>query len=79
MPLHSLVCLAPQAPRPSTLRVPTEISTPVVFGHPFNFTQLRSRGHYTATPEMRAYFKAVHYLTTLAAKDTECPAEDQRC
>ncbi len=39
-----------------------------VFGDPFDFTELRPRGHYASTPEMEAYFKAVHYLTTLAAK-----------
>ncbi|MGC2110709.1 MAG: DUF3160 domain-containing protein, partial [Candidatus Korobacteraceae bacterium] len=39
-----------------------------VFGAPFDFTELRPRGHYTSTPEMEAYFKAVHYLTSLAAK-----------
>ncbi|MGD1106911.1 MAG: DUF3160 domain-containing protein [Terracidiphilus sp.] len=38
-----------------------------VFGKPFNFTELTPRGYYTATPEMRQYFKAVHYLTTAAA------------
>lgn len=39
-------------------------------GPGFDFTELRPRGHYTATPEMQAYFKAVHYLTTLAATKT---------
>jgi hypothetical protein len=38
-----------------------------VFDEPFNFTELRPRGYYTATPEMQQYFKAVHYLTTAAA------------
>jgi hypothetical protein len=38
-----------------------------VFGKPFDFTELTPRGYYTATPEMSEYFKAVHYLTTLAA------------
>ena len=39
----------------------------MVFGKPFDFTELKPRGHYTATPEMSAYFKAVHYLTSLSA------------
>ena len=39
-----------------------------VFGGNFDFTELRPRGHYTTTPEMEAYFKAVHYLTNLAAE-----------
>jgi len=38
-----------------------------VFGKPFDFTELKPRGHYTASPEMSAYFKAVHYLTSLSA------------
>jgi len=38
-----------------------------VFGTVFDFTELTPRGHYTATPEMQEYFKAVHYLTTAAA------------
>jgi hypothetical protein len=38
-----------------------------VFGKPFDFTELTPRGYYTATPEMSEYFKAVHYLTSLAA------------
>ena len=39
-----------------------------VFGEPFDFAELKPRGHYASTPEMAEYFKAVHYLTTLAAK-----------
>lgn len=39
-----------------------------VFGEQFDFTELKPRGHYTSSPEMEAYFKAVHYLTELAAK-----------
>ncbi len=38
-----------------------------VFGKAFNFTELTPRGYYTATPEMKEYFKAVHYLTSVAA------------
>ncbi len=38
-----------------------------VFGKPFDFTELTPRGYYTATPEMQEYFKAVHYLTSVAA------------
>ena len=38
-----------------------------VFGEAFNFTELTPRGYYTATPEMQEYFKAVHYLTSVAA------------
>ena len=38
-----------------------------VFGKAFNFTELTPRGYYTATPEMQEYFKAVHYLTSVAA------------
>ena len=38
-----------------------------VFGKPFDFTELTPRGYYTATPEMSEYFKAVHYLTSVAA------------
>jgi hypothetical protein len=38
-----------------------------VFGKPFDFAELTPRGHYTATAEMSAYFKAVHYLTSLSA------------
>jgi len=41
--------------------------TSPVFGAAFNFTELKPRGHYAATPAMAAYFKAVHYLTSLAA------------
>ena len=37
-----------------------------VFDEKFDFTELKPRGHYTSTPEMEAYFKAVHYLTELA-------------
>ncbi len=39
----------------------------VSFGRNFNFGELRPRGHYLSGPEMAAYFKAVHYLTALAA------------
>ncbi|HEY1804596.1 MAG TPA: DUF3160 domain-containing protein [Terracidiphilus sp.] len=38
-----------------------------VFGKQFDFTELTPRGYYTATPEMQEYFKAVHYLTSVAA------------
>ncbi len=38
-----------------------------VFGKTFDFTELTPRGYYTATPEMQEYFKAVHYLTSVAA------------
>jgi len=38
-----------------------------VFGKAFDFTELMPRGYYTATPEMQQYFKAVHYLTSVAA------------
>jgi hypothetical protein len=44
-----------------------------VFGGSFNFTELTPRGHYTSTPEMSAYFKAVHYLTSLAAESGAAP------
>ena len=37
-----------------------------VFGGQFDFTELKPRGHYTSSPEMEAYFKAVHYLTELS-------------
>jgi hypothetical protein len=36
-----------------------------VFGAEFDYSELKPRGHYT-TPDMAAYFKAVHYLTQLA-------------
>jgi hypothetical protein len=39
----------------------------LVFQKSFTFAELKPRGHYSATPEMSAYFKAVHYLTALAA------------
>ena len=38
-----------------------------VFAKAFDFTELTPRGYYTATPEMQEYFKAVHYLTSVAA------------
>jgi hypothetical protein len=38
-----------------------------VFDKAFNFTELTPRGYYTATPEKQEYFKAVHYLTSVAA------------
>ncbi len=38
-----------------------------VFGKAFDFSELTPRGYYTATPEMAEYFKAVHYLTSVAA------------
>ena len=44
-----------------------------VFGKPFDFTELTPRGHYSATPEMSAYFKAVHYLTSLSAASGTAP------
>lgn len=31
----------------------------------FNFAELRPRGHYTSSPEMKVYFRAVHYLTVI--------------
>jgi hypothetical protein len=37
------------------------------FGGVFDFGELKPRGHYASAPEMMAYFKAVHYLTALAA------------
>jgi hypothetical protein len=42
-------------------------ATSPVFGHEFDYAELRPRGHYTSTAEMGSYFKAVHYLTALAA------------
>jgi hypothetical protein len=44
-----------------------------VFGAPFDFTELTPRGYYTSTPEMSAYFKAVHYLTSLSASSGAAP------
>jgi len=38
-----------------------------VFGKDFNYTELTPRGHYTMSPEMETYFKAMHYLTQLGA------------
>lgn len=38
-----------------------------VFGKAFNYAELTPRGHYTMSPEMEAYFKAMHYLTQLGA------------
>lgn len=39
-------------------------STPsTVLGPDFNFAELRPRSHYTTSPEMKEYFRAVHYLT----------------
>jgi Protein of unknown function (DUF3160) len=43
-----------------------KFSSPV-FGKAFDFSELTPRGYYTATPEMQEYFKAVHYLTSVAA------------
>ncbi|HTE46339.1 MAG TPA: DUF3160 domain-containing protein, partial [Gemmatimonadaceae bacterium] len=34
-----------------------------VFGSELKFAELMPRSHYTTTPEMREYFRAVHYLT----------------
>jgi hypothetical protein len=44
-----------------------------VFGAPFDFAELTPRGYYTSTPEMAAYFKAVHYLTSLSAASGAAP------
>jgi len=33
---------------------------------PFNYAELKPRGHYTASPEAQKYFRAVHYLTELS-------------
>lgn len=38
-----------------------------VFGKEFNYAELTPRGHYTSSPEMVAYFKAMHYLTQLGS------------
>jgi hypothetical protein len=38
-----------------------------VFGKPFNYAELTPRGHYTSSPELATYFKAMHYLTQLGA------------
>lgn len=32
----------------------------------FPFSELLPRGHYTSSPEMSAYFRAVHYLTSIS-------------
>ena len=37
-------------------------------GGDFDFSELKPRGHYSADAEMAAYFRAVHYLTTVSAK-----------
>ena len=39
----------------------------------FDFSELTPRGHYTGSPEMAAYFRAVHYLTQMAAKIDPAP------
>jgi len=39
-----------------------------VLGADFDFSELKPRGHYAADAEMAAYFRAVHYLTTVSAK-----------
>lgn len=37
-------------------------------GEEFNYGELKPRGHYSGDPRRAAYFKAVHYLTEIAAK-----------
>ncbi len=37
-------------------------------GGDFDYGELKPRGHYAADPEMAAYFRAVHYLTTVSSK-----------
>ncbi|HYM61834.1 MAG TPA: DUF3160 domain-containing protein [Thermoanaerobaculia bacterium] len=39
-----------------------------IFGKVFDYGELKPRGHYASSPEMSLYFKAVHYLTQLAAE-----------
>jgi len=46
-----------------------------VFGGEFDYSELKPRGHYTASPEMANYFKAVHFLTQLAQTAGRDPGE----
>lgn len=48
------------------LRASERANSPV-FGDEFNYAELTPRGHYTSSPEMVAYFKAMHYLTQLGS------------
>jgi hypothetical protein len=42
-----------------------------VTGEPFDYGELKPRGHYTATPEAQRYFRAFHYLTRLPLDTAE--------
>jgi hypothetical protein len=48
------------------LRASERANSPV-FGKEFNYAELTPRGHYTSSPELSAYFKAMHYLTQLGS------------
>jgi hypothetical protein len=39
----------------------------------FNYAELTPRGHYTSSPEMGRYFRAVHYLTTIGRVTDAAP------
>jgi hypothetical protein len=52
------------------------VQTSSVTGRPFDYGELKPRGHYTATPEAQRYFRAFRYLTRI--QDPHWSTEDLR-
>jgi hypothetical protein len=48
------------------LQATGEVESPVIQA-PFDYGELKPRGHYTATPEAQRYFRAFHYLTRISS------------
>lgn len=42
--------------------------TSPALGEPFDYSELKPRGHYTASDDLKRYFQAMHYLTTASKK-----------
>jgi hypothetical protein len=46
-----------------------------IFNDKYSYSDLKPRGHYTSTPEMRQYFKAFRYFTTILKSNQDALME----
>ncbi|WP_224362834.1 DUF3160 domain-containing protein [Hyalangium versicolor] len=60
----------PSPKNPEAQRILAAAGTVVsqVTGEPFDFEEMKARGHYTASADLKRYFQAMRYLTTVSKK-----------
>jgi hypothetical protein len=58
----------PSHPEARRILAATGSEVSQALGESFDFGELKPRGHYTASPELKRYFQAMRYLTTVSRK-----------